>query len=485
MNQLYWDIETVGLSERYDAMLQASFQLVDNNFQTLDRFDIDCSLKRGVVPSPRALVINGQSIQIIQGRNRSHFQMVKEIYNKMREWKEKKIFQSCTFNGIKFDEELLRSAFYSSLLPIYITNTNGNTRFDVLNLTRATDVYAPGKIKFKTIEKIRKKKGKEEEVKIVPLFKLEDISKANGIVSEGFHEARTDVEATIGVSKLIKQKCPELWNSYNSRVNKSEAKQFVETEKFFCHAPKTVLKCLTFVGTYQFDYPICFDLKKNPNNLIKFLDNAKLFKKELEKLKNSKILYNVMCNKSIVLMESEHALRSEIYKDIGMEKLLERANTIYENREKLAKKINEYHEENLKEEDLSQVTPEELIYKGSFASPKDEELMVNFHKKDSWAERIEFIGKFDSDRFNYFCRRIIYEESPLSLPKRDYEEVHMGIAKRIFSKENERYTTIKSAQKSSYEQRTIADEKGDRKSLDILNQIDLYIEKMIKEFEEA
>tara|TARA_B110000285_G_scaffold73751_1_gene85042 strand:- start:2352 stop:2492 length:141 start_codon:yes stop_codon:yes gene_type:complete len=45
--------------------------------------------------------------------------------------------------------------------------------------------------------------------------------------------------------------------------------------------------------------------------------------------------------------------------------------------------------------------------------------------------------------------------------------------------------TINRAQKSPYKQRAIADEKGDRKSLDILNQIDLYIEKMIKEFEEA
>ena len=468
MNQLYWDIETLDKDVFYSGILSASFQLVNDSFQTLERFDVDCNFKPGVVPSPEALVVNNQSIQSIKGRNRSHFQMVREIYNKMQEWG---TFQSCTYNGIKFDEEFLRSAFYSSLLPIYTTNTKGNKRFDVLNLARATNIYAPGKIKYKINEK-----GK-------PSFTLEDISKANRIISEGFHEAAADVEATIGVSKLIKQKCPELWNSYDARVGKLEAKQFVENEKFFCHAPKSVLKCLTFVGTYQFDYPICFDLKKNPNNLIKFLDNAKLFKKELEKLKASKILYNVMCNKSIVLMESEHALRSEIYKDIGMEKLMERANIISKNRKKLAERINEYHEENLKEEDLSQVTPEELIYKGSFASKKDEELMVNFHKMDSWDKRIEFIGKFESDRFNYFCRKIIYEESPLSLPKRDYEEVHMGIAKRIFSKEKENFMTIKEAQHVLDEQRGIADEKGDQNTLDFLNEIDLYIKDMIKNYE--
>jgi exodeoxyribonuclease-1 len=474
MNQLYWDIETLDKDVFYSGILSASFQLVNDSFQTLERFDVDCNFKPGVVPSPKALLVNNQSIQSIKGRNRSHFQMVREIYNKMQEWG---TFQSCTYNGISFDEEFLRSAFYSSLLPIYTTNTKGNKRFDVLNLARATSIYAPGKIKYKINEK-----GK-------PSFTLEDISKANRIISEGFHEAAADVEATIGVSKLIKQKCPELWNSYDARVGKLEAKQFVENEKFFCHAPISVLKCLAFVGTHKiFSYPICFDLQYDPNPLVNALSDYNLFKEELEKGKNKKtnalkIISNIKCNKSIVLMESEHALKSDVYKSIGMKQLMERANIISKNRKKLAERINEYHEENFKEEDLSQVTPEKLIYKGSFASKKDEELMANFHKMDSWDKRIEFIGKFESDRFNYFCRKIIYEESPLSLPKRDYEEVHMGIAKRIFSKEKENFMTIKEAQHVLDEQRGIADEKGDQNTLDFLNEIDLYIKDMIKNYE--
>ena len=109
--------------------------------------------------------------------------------------------------------------------------------------------------------------------------------------------------------------------------------------------------------------------------------------------------------------------------------------------------------------------------------------MANFHKTDSWEKRIKFIGKFESDRFNYFCRKIIYEESPLSLPKSDYEEVHRGIAKRIFSKEKESFMTIKEAQRVLNEQGSIADEKGDQKTLDFLNQINLYIKDMIKNYE--
>ena len=43
--------------------------------------------------------------------------------------------------------------------------------------------------------------------------------------------------------------------------------------------------------------------------------------------------------------------------------------------------------------------------------------------------------------------------------------------------------TIKEAQRVLNEQGSIADEKGDQKTLDFLNQINLYIEDMIKNYE--
>jgi hypothetical protein len=38
-------------------------------------------------------------------------------------------------NTLAFDEPLLRQAFYQTLQPVYLTNTNGNKRGDVLRLS--------------------------------------------------------------------------------------------------------------------------------------------------------------------------------------------------------------------------------------------------------------------------------------------------------------------------------------------------------------
>ena len=47
------------------------------------------------------------------------------------------------FNSINFDEEFLRQAFYHGLHPIFLTNTNGNARADVLKLVRAVATLHP------------------------------------------------------------------------------------------------------------------------------------------------------------------------------------------------------------------------------------------------------------------------------------------------------------------------------------------------------
>jgi exonuclease I len=40
------------------------------------------------------------------------------------------------FDSICFDESMLRQVFFQALHPVYQTNTNGNTRLDILRLAR-------------------------------------------------------------------------------------------------------------------------------------------------------------------------------------------------------------------------------------------------------------------------------------------------------------------------------------------------------------
>jgi hypothetical protein len=49
-------------------------------------------------------------------------------------------------NSLEFDERLLRQTFYQNLKPVYLTNTNRNTRADALRLVQAATVYVPDSI---------------------------------------------------------------------------------------------------------------------------------------------------------------------------------------------------------------------------------------------------------------------------------------------------------------------------------------------------
>ena len=70
----------------------------------------------------------------------SHYQMVRAIKAKLTEWSPA-IFIG--HNSLGFDEKLLRQAFYKTLHPLYLTNTNGSCRTDTLRMIQAVALFAP------------------------------------------------------------------------------------------------------------------------------------------------------------------------------------------------------------------------------------------------------------------------------------------------------------------------------------------------------
>ena len=70
--------------------------------------------------------------------------MAVAIHEKLTEWSPA-VFAG--YNSLEFDEDLLRQAFYQSLLPVYLTNTNGSSRLDVMRLALAVNEFEPGHLK--------------------------------------------------------------------------------------------------------------------------------------------------------------------------------------------------------------------------------------------------------------------------------------------------------------------------------------------------
>ena len=142
-------------------------------------------------------------------------------------------------------------------------------------------------------------------------------------------------------------------------------------------------------------------------------------------------------------MNPTYGMNFDNYKQLGIKKLNQRAKMIRENKE-FAKKVAIILDDDARErQDLDSqldVYPEESIYK-KFALPEDNKIMPEFHKAD-WKDKYSVIQKFKDDRMQYFGKKILYEESPQSLPKEEYELVHKEVASRILSTNEEKWNTI-------------------------------------------
>ena len=418
---------------------------------------------------------------LLQQKNKSHFQMIKEIHAFIT------TNSPCIMSGwnnVLYDSELLRSAFYQNLLPIYIEQLNGSMRHDLLSTTRATSIFDPGKIKYPLNEK-----G-------LPFFKLENICKANNINPEGgFHSAEVDVKSTIAVGKLIAQKCPLVWEGALENLTKDQISQAVKKDGMFSifesFYGRIHPKLVTWLCTHkEYDYELAWDLAQDPKIVIDLLDDYPSFKKEINA--TPKKIRVIRPSKSQAIFPKEQAIKVSPYNAISHETLEERVNLIKKYRANLTAYIDRINLEKVEEKRdfddqlVGSLYPEEQIYSGGFeAFNKNKKLMSDFHDAKNWTDRVNFIGKFTDDRFNHFALRICWEESPTSLPKDLYNQINRELAARLDSENKEKFVTIKEAQHQVAEELGKADEAGDVDKLKLLQETDEFISQVKNNFEVA
>ena len=142
-------------------------------------------------------------------------------------------------------------------------------------------------------------------------------------------------------------------------------------------------------------------------------------------------------------MNSSYGMNFDNYKQLGIKKLKQRAKLVRENKE-FAKKVATILDDDAREkqelDSLMDVYAEESIYK-KFTSADDNKIMLEFHRVD-WKDKFSILQKFKDDRMQYFGKKILYEESPQSLPEEEYNSVHKEIASMILSTNKEKWNTI-------------------------------------------
>ena len=466
------DIESQGSSTSYASIISIAGILVSPELEELDRFEFYCRNKPGHVPDPYSLWVNKGFDKMI-GSNLSHFEMMKQLHQYINKW------SPCIWTGwnsIGFDFVMLQKENYKALLPIYITNTQGSEHSDFLPVARACKLFYPNCIKTSLSDKGN------------PVFKLDKVGPLNfpDLDTKKFHTAVQDCETLLRVMKKFKEGAREIYESSKLTTSKISAKQAIEKERvfttvfyFYGKARASAVTYLTEHSAYK--WPMVFCLENDPKDLIK-LDYDSL-KESLKK--PGKWVRALPLNKHPQILPAKYALQSDLYKTIGMQTLLERANLIHSNddfKKKVSLALGEIaNEKNNKKDNI--LSPEDSLYAKGFPTPEEQQNMKNFHNSTDWAKKNEVLSKIKDERFHYFGKRLVYQNSPKTLKIEEYKKIHSDIAEKLLSTEEVRWTTIPMAESlidNIRNEKDISDEK-----LNYMNKVDEYIQQIRGFYEKA
>lgn len=426
---VFYDTETTGADTFYDQILQFAAINTDDALNELDRFEIRCRIQPHILPAPGALIVTGVSLdQLTDPDLPSHFEMATAIHQKLTEWSPA-IFAG--YNSLEFDEDLLRQTFYQSLLPVYLTNTNGNSRLDVMRLALAAHEFEPGILKVPLRDD-----GKTT-------FKLDRLAPANGFLHPNAHDAMADVEATIFLAKLVKEKASWIWDHLCKMGQKAEAARQAHAApvrlytEFQYNRPNHWLVSAIAVDPSNSGNVIAFNLEHDPAELLAIGDES-LRKWALSK---PKPLRTIKANGGPILLDIGRATgRADIMK-IGEPEIMRRAQVLQGSTELRHRLLKAYVE--TREVYADSPWLEEQIYRG-FPDARDNVLMREFHRS-SWPGRVEIAGQLQDDRYRKIARRIVFNHRPDLLSDEMRQAFDAAIARRWLTEGKARWLTIERA----------------------------------------
>ena len=212
----FYDLETSGLNPRQDRIMQFAGQRTDMNLEPIgDPYNLLVTLNDDTLPSPDALMVTGITPQKTVEEGYSEAQFARML--------SEEIFTPETiavgFNNIRFDDEFIRHLLWRNFHDPYEWSwKDGRSRWDLLDVVRLTRALRPEGINWPLDDK-----GE-------PSNRLELITSANGIAHENAHDALADVTALIAVTKLIKQKQPQLYDYLLKMRDKKVVQQLVNMD---------------------------------------------------------------------------------------------------------------------------------------------------------------------------------------------------------------------------------------------------------------
>lgn len=195
----WYDLETTGTDPRSDRIVQFAGIRTDlelNEVGEAISTYVKCPID--VLPEPAACVVTGLTPQRVNREGMKELEAYVAINRCFAQP------QTCVagFNNLRFDDEFVRHGFFRHFIDPYAREwQGGNSRWDIIDLTRAAAALRPEGIEWPSEDGL-------------PTFRLADLADANRIAHVGAHDALSDVRATVSLARLLRAKQPKLFDYY-------------------------------------------------------------------------------------------------------------------------------------------------------------------------------------------------------------------------------------------------------------------------------
>ena len=182
---LWHDYETWGVSPKFDKPSQFAGIRTDLDLNIIGEPEMFyCQPPQDYLPQPEACLVTGITPQKALREGLTEAEFAERIHSLFSQP------NTCVagYNSIRFDDEVTRYLLYRNFYDPYAREwQNGNSRWDIIDMIRACYALRPEGIEWPTVER----DGQQ-----VVSFRLELLTKANGIEHEAAHDAMSDVYAT-------------------------------------------------------------------------------------------------------------------------------------------------------------------------------------------------------------------------------------------------------------------------------------------------
>lgn len=371
---IYWhDYETFGTDPRRDRPAQFAGIRTDLELRVIgEPLMIYCRPANDFLPQPDACLVTGITPQQALRQGLPEAEFIARIHEEFSRP------HTCVagYNNIRFDDEVTRNLLYRNFFDPYAREwQNGNSRWDIIDLVRVTHALRPAGIEWP-----RHEDGK-------PSFRLEDLTRANGLMHQSAHDALSDVRATIAIARLIREKQPRLYDYVFRHRSKQQVAKLLNVQEMtpVLHVSSMYpaeLGCIALVAPLA-DHPrnrnevLVFDLRHDPAPFLHLSAEElreRLFTRQSELPEGTERLpvKTIHINKCPVVVPANTLTPEAADKwkiDTGV--CLQHLQTLRSDPQFIARLLSAYEQREFEEE----TDPDLMLYSGGFFSNEDRRKM--------------------------------------------------------------------------------------------------------------